>query len=346
MQRTKVSLKALEVFLAVCRRGALLDASIDLGISVSTASHHLSELEASVGIALLDRTRRPMRLTPAGEVMRKRADEALSSLRRGLSEIWSDDLASLVRPLRVALIEDFDADVGPALADDLIRDAPNCEISFLLRPTHEILDLLQAEEIDIGVAATKEFDGRGVTEVPLLRDPFVLVLPADTTIMPAHPKELISSSPSLPLLRYNSRQLLAQRIEAQLRRMGVQFSRRMEFETTHIILSLVAAGRGWTVTTALSFARAQRYHFQLRVLPFPGGTFSRQISVFMREDVPDSVTALSLDSMRRSIQQMVVDPVVARYPWISDQLRLFDARANVGTRSSAPEFTGHKKSEI
>ncbi len=326
MERTKISLKALEVFLSVARRGALKDAADTLGISISTASHHLSEIEKSAGMALFDHGRRPMRLTPAGEVLRRRVEEAMASLRQGFSEIWSDDLQSLVRLLRIGLIEDFDADVGPALAQRLIREAPNCDFSFLSRPTHEILELLQSEQIDIGIATSADFDKQRIVEVPILRDPFVLLVPAEGNFSPAKPSDLIHADAVLPFLRYSGRQFLGRRIETQLRRMELRFARRMEFETTHVILSLVAAGRGWTITTMLSFARAQRYHANLRVLPFPGSAFSRTVSLFSRTDAPDAISALSVSTLRNAIRRMVLDPTCSRYPWLTEQFCLLHAR--------------------
>lgn len=324
MDRSKVSLKAIDVFLAVCRRGALGSAARDLAISDSTASHHISELERALGVALFDHSKRPIQLTPEGEIFRRRADQAMANLRIGLSEIAAEDLHALARQIRVALIEDFDADVGPSLAQALIEGAPLCEFSFLSRPTHDILDLLLSDQIDIGVATAVDIETTGFTEAPILRDPFVLVMPAAVTTEIPEPVDLMAKANDLPFLRYSNRQLLGRRIEAQLRRMNLHLPRQLEFETTHIILSLVAAGRGWTVTTALSFARAQRYHAKMRVQPFPGAAFAREISLFAREDVPSVVTETGLRVIRQGVARMVIAPMLARYPWLADGFRLLD----------------------
>ncbi|MEM9318373.1 MAG: LysR family transcriptional regulator [Pseudomonadota bacterium] len=321
MARTNVSLKALEVFLAVARRGGLQAAARDLGISASTASHHLSELEKSVGATLFDHARRPLTLTAAGETLRARAEDAIGSLEKGLAEIWSEDASSLVRHVRLAIIEDLDADVTPALTHDLIRGAPGCGLSILSRPSHEILDLIKAKRIDIGVAATRDLDLPGTREMPLLHDPFILVLPRALEHAPQSLAELASAD-DLPLLRYSADQVLGQRIEAQLRRQGAEFPRRMTFEMTHVILSLVAAGQGWTITTALSFARAQRYHAELQVRPFLGRAFAREISVFVRGDTPSSITALATGSLRRGLQDLVIQPINDRHPWLAQHFTL------------------------
>ena len=329
MLRPKVSLKALEVFLAVARRGVLSDAAGDLEISISTASHHLAEMERSAGTALFDHSTRPMALTTAGEIMRRRVKEALGSLQMGFSEIWSDDLTTLTRPVRLAVIEDFDADVTPVLAERLVRAMPHCELSVMSRPTHEILDLLANHQIDLGVATSAKEKMVEVSEVPLLHDPFVLLLPAQADLAPESLKDL-APGPDLPFLRYSARQMLGQRIEAQLRRAGLNPPHRMEFETTHVILSLVAAGRGWTITTALSFARAQRYHSQLRVLPVLGAEFERGISVFAQADVPRSLVSRTVDTLRASAAQLAIGPVVARYPWLKERFRMADALGDAG----------------
>lgn len=329
MQRSKISLKALEVFLAISRHGSVRKGATELDISISTASHHLSELERSVGTDLFDHSCRPMKLTPAGQVMERRAAEALKSLRLGLSEIWSEDIASLVRHLRVALIEDLDTDAGPALAQALVKNAPHCSFSFLTRPTHEILELLQSEQIDVGVATSADALGQGFIEIPFLRDPFIVVVPEQ----PGRDRDTDFALPpaqgDLPFLRYSGRQLLGRRIEAQLRRMGAQYPQRLDFEATHLILSLVAAGRGWTITTALSFARAQRYHAQLRAVPFPGSPFSREISIFLRDDVPTAVTQITEATLRHAVSKMILTSSHAQNPWMSDSFHILGAPASI-----------------
>jgi DNA-binding transcriptional LysR family regulator len=59
MSVSKLPLEALEAFEATARTGSSARAAGGVGLPISAASHHLSRLEASLGTALLDRTRRP-----------------------------------------------------------------------------------------------------------------------------------------------------------------------------------------------------------------------------------------------------------------------------------------------
>ena len=66
----RVTLWGIEVFLAVAEEGAISGAARRLGVSPSAVSQQVAGLELAVGAQLLDRTARPVRLTPAGEIGR------------------------------------------------------------------------------------------------------------------------------------------------------------------------------------------------------------------------------------------------------------------------------------
>ena len=322
MERAKLSLKWLEVFQATAREGSVQDAAARLGISVSTTSHHLGKLERAVGIALIDHGQRPMKLTPAGEILLRRVDESLSLLRKGVSEVWSDDPATLMRRLSIASIEDLDTEVTPFLASGLSEALPACELSFLSRPSHEIISLLQSEEVDLGIASATEFRDTQLMEAPLMRDPYVLVVPSDGEFTA---EACLNGQSGLPFLRYSKRLMLGQRVEVQLRRLRRDLPNQLEFESTQAILSLIAEGRAWTITTALNIATAHRDRERIRVMPLSDGVFSRRLSLFWRQDLPDAVVTLVNDTLRTLVQAQIVDGTLDRIPWLAEDFRLLAA---------------------
>jgi DNA-binding transcriptional LysR family regulator len=66
--------------------GSLTEASRQLGARLSTISRHITDLEAEVGEALLVRTGRGVRTTPAGEQFVERARLVLSELESAVAE--------------------------------------------------------------------------------------------------------------------------------------------------------------------------------------------------------------------------------------------------------------------
>ncbi|WP_306047207.1 LysR family transcriptional regulator [Nioella sp. MMSF_3534] len=321
MERSKLSLKWLEVFQAVARSGSVQAAARRLEISISTVSHHLACLEDAVGVALIDHGKRPMKLTQEGDILLARVDDSLMLLRKGISEVWSKDPAALIRSLRIAMIEDLDTEVTPALAASLSAALPACSFSFLSRPSHDILTLLQSDEIDLGIASAAEFRVMRLTEAPLLRDPYVLVVPKGRKDSAG---EYLGARVDLPFLRYSRKQLMGRRIEAQLRRQRIDLPSRLEFESTPAILSLIAEGEAWTVTTALNVASSDRHHDRIAIMPLPGPGFARRLSIFRAEDLPQSLFETLDRTLRPLLQDRIIAPMVAAHPWLADEFRILN----------------------
>ncbi len=318
MKKSQLSLKWLEVFQLVARSGSVQTAADQSGLSISTVSHHLSKLEQALGTPLFDHNRRPMPVTPTGATFLRNVDEAMRLLRRAEIEAQSGPLSE-ARHLTLALVEDFDSEIAPELARILQAHMPNCTFRHFTRPSHDILMLLRNHEADIGVATQPQFNQPGLVEAPLLRDPFVLALPLEAT---STPEDCLSGASPLPLLRYSANQIIGSMIEAQLRRLQISLPNRFEFESNQSIMNMVAEGCGWAITTPACYARARRFHRQMRLVPFPGKGFSRTLSVFTPEIHDHGATATVIATLRQLIQTRAIDPAVAQLPWLSDHFWL------------------------
>lgn len=67
----------LVTFLAVAETGSISDAAKKLFVSHSTVSRAVSALEEELGVRLIERGNRVTGLTPAGEILVRRAPELL-----------------------------------------------------------------------------------------------------------------------------------------------------------------------------------------------------------------------------------------------------------------------------
>ena len=91
----RVTLWGIEVFLAVTEEGAISAAARRLGVSPSAISQQLTGLETALGAVLLDRSARPMGLTPAGTMFRRHAQTILNAEAEARSELAMADLSGL-----------------------------------------------------------------------------------------------------------------------------------------------------------------------------------------------------------------------------------------------------------
>lgn len=320
MQRTGLSLRGLEIFQLVAKSGSVRQVAAETGLSISTVSHHLRGVEECLGVDLLDHSRRPMVLTPEGNIFARHVEEGLRMIRRGETELTSGNLAQ-VRELRFGIVDDFDSEVAPELAQFMARAMPKCTFKHHTRPSHEIIRLITEKNLDLGVATRPVSDISGLIEYPVLREPFVIALPAS---LGETPEECLAGHCKLPFLRYSHQQMIGSLIEAHLRRSRINLPNRFELESNQSLLGMVADGSGWAITTPASFVRARRFHDQIVLHPYPGKGFVRTLSLFSTEVFPKATAEMIADALRRLIHRYFVDPISKNYDWLSPGFRVLE----------------------
>ncbi|MDQ2065719.1 LysR family transcriptional regulator [Xinfangfangia sp. CPCC 101601] len=305
----RVTLWGIEIFLAAAEEGAISAAARRLGVSPSAVSQQLSGLEQALGAALLDRSTRPMAITPAGAMFRRHAQTMLNAAEEARAELAQADLAGLTT-LRLGMIEDFDADVTPRLLSALSQELKSCRFLLETGPSHRLLDLLDSRALDVVVAADSGSEGEGRELHPILREPFLAVCPKGRT--PA----------DLPLIRYTARHLMGRQIAAHLAQLGLNPASRFELDSYHAILAMVAAGEGWAILTPLALHQARRFRAEVEVTPLPFAPMSRTLSLSARNGVLRGVPAQISQRLKGLIQSDVIDPMCAALPFLGSELRV------------------------
>ncbi|WP_428928312.1 LysR family transcriptional regulator [Marinibacterium sp. SX1] len=316
-----VTLRGLEVFEALAAHGSVAAAAEATGLSQPAVSQQLTNLEKAVGATLVERARRPMRLTRAGRGFLARTEAALRELRMARSELSVMDLSDLPS-LDIGLIDDFDNDLTPRLVTILADSLTRCRFKLITAPSREISQAMTEGVFHIAVAASTGEMLNGVTEYPLVRDPFVVVAPRD---MVGAPETLLDDLAALPLLRYAREQLIARQVESLLDRQSLDFEDRFEIGSHLAMMAMVARRIGWAVTTPLGYMRAARFHDEMSCFPLPFTGAARTISLFARRDFSTSVPLDVAQSMRRLVQGHMIDPAVGRLPWLAGDLRVIEA---------------------
>lgn len=173
---TNVTLRQLRYFDALARHGHFGLAAQDCAISQPALSMQVKDLETALGVALLDRAGRPLRLTPAGEALAERARDILRQ---------TDDLPDLVRSaadrpvgrLRLGVIPTVAPYLLPRVAGALAGAYPGLELNLRETLTPRLLAELAEGRLDAALVALPVSEP-ALAEVPLLSETFVLVRPA------------------------------------------------------------------------------------------------------------------------------------------------------------------------
>ncbi len=314
----RITLWGIEVFLATADEGSVSAAARRLGASPSAISQQLTALEGALAADLMDRSVRPVVLTPAGELFRRRAQTILSEAQQARAEVAAHDLAALT-DFRLGMIEDFDADVTPRLLADMAQDLQSCQFLLETGASHRLFDLLDTRALDMIVAADMGAAADWMEVHPLLSEPFLAAVPKGRIDAGG---DVLAQLQALPLIQYTQRHLMGRQIAAHLARQNLTPARRFELDSYHAIMAMVAAGAGWTILTPLGYQRAHRFRDAADVLPLPFAPLSRTISLSARAGVLQEMPAQVAARLRPLLQELVVTPTVTRFPWLKRDLRL------------------------
>jgi len=314
----RITLWGIEVFLATAEEGAVSAAARRLGASPSAISQQLTALEAALGAALVDRATRPVTLTPAGEIFRRRARRIVAEARQARAEVAAQDLAALT-DFRLGMIEDFDADVTPRLLSEMAEELQACRFSLETGPSHRLLDALDAGALDVIVAADMGAAADWMEIHPLMQEPFVAAVPKGRIDQGG---DVLEQLKALPLIQYTQRHHMGRQIAAHLALQNLTLAQRFELDSYHAIMAMVAGGAGWTILTPLGYLRAQRFRDQAELLPLPFAPLSRRISLKARKGVLQDMPARVAGRLRPLLQEMIVGPATARMPWLAEDLKV------------------------
>jgi LysR family transcriptional regulator, transcriptional activator for dmlA len=121
----------LGFFSALAGAGSLSAAARELGITTPAVSKHLAQMEARMGVALVNRTTRRMSLTPEGELYLEHARRILREI-DGMEELLGVSKATPKGLLRVNATLGFGrSHVGP-LISRFVRRYPQVEVQLQL----------------------------------------------------------------------------------------------------------------------------------------------------------------------------------------------------------------------
>jgi DNA-binding transcriptional LysR family regulator len=303
----RLTLWGIETFLAVAEDGSISAAARRLGVSPSAVSQQVAGIETALGAGLLDRASRPMALTPAGVMFRRHAQTILNAEAEARAELALSDL-SLITTLRLGMIEDFDAEVTPALLLRLASDLRTCRFLLETGASHRLLDQLESRALDLVVTADQPQDEPWREVHPLMTEPFVAVYPK-------------SRSADLPFIQYTARHVMGRQIAGHLAAQGFNPGHRFELDSYSAILAMVAAGEGWTILTPLALHHAARFRPGVVVAPLPMAGLTRSLSLSARSGVLREIPAQVAAHLRSLMAENVIGPALADWPWMND-LRL------------------------
>ncbi|WP_426228272.1 LysR family transcriptional regulator [Pseudarthrobacter sp. DSP2-3-2b1] len=291
--------RRLRVLLAIARTGGVLAAADELGISPSAVSQQLTKLEDETGHALVVRTPKGSVLTPAGLAVAEAGEEierALSVARarieggaRIAGVVRVGGFTSFVRTVLIPRLPEWRA-LYPQLQIRIVED----DLPALMRLLRQRQLDAVVVELDSTTAEQRSLPA-GLTEEPLLDEPWKLVVPAGALLTTGN---IDLARLPLPWIGVEHSAANASVLGRLRQSTGTQMETVHQYQETLTALALVAAGEGIAILPTLALSGVA--HDGVDVLDVPGlGT--RRI-VLRRFDRRRSTTT-PMDTVARLLRE-------------------------------------------
>jgi DNA-binding transcriptional LysR family regulator len=311
-------LHILEIFAAVCKSRSMTLAARELGLTQPAVSHAIRQLEATIGVGLINRDHRPLTPTTSGYWLANAAAKILHDTHQIPGALRQLDTGMAVR-LRIGIVDSLAVPFVPLMVERLKPTIDYLSITSGLARNlwaglvEHRLDLIITNEPSPGID--------GIASHRVLSEPYVLVAPrgfagTETT------GKLAAMAKALPLIRWNAQSNIASDIEIQLRRMQIDIPNRYEFDQPSTILSLVAEGFGWAIMTPLSIFGMNPLLSRVSIEPFPGPAFSRHLDLFARRGEIDTLAARIAVVSRGILRERYLPRVRKVASWLAPEFRV------------------------
>jgi DNA-binding transcriptional LysR family regulator len=304
-----LDLRHLVALKTIADEGSFGRAAERLGYTQSAISQQIATLERIVGLRLIERPGgpRPISLTEAGRVLLRHAEAIQARLLAAKADMAALEAGDAGR-LRVGTFQSVGTRILPTLLRRFSETHPGVEI--LLHESsseHELLESVERGELDLTFWSLPAEHGP-YDSVELLRDPYVLVVPAGS------PLASLKRTPSLreialqPLVGFNHCAAMDQ-VETQLSASGRAPTFVFRSDNNGTVQGLVGAGVGISVAPLLTVDEDDG---RIEVIDLQGRIAPRVIGLVWHADRHLSPSAEAfVESAIEVCRELSVEPAAA-----------------------------------
>jgi DNA-binding transcriptional LysR family regulator len=293
-----LNVQRLKVLREVVAQGSFSEAASALNYTQSAVSQAIATLEAEAGVPLLERDRRGVRPTTAGERLNEHAGRILSQLDAAEAELGA--IAGIKGgELRMASFPTAGATLMPLAIAAFRSSYPDVALSLIEGEPEELAPRLREGEFDLGL--TFEFEGTGdlgpgLRSAPLFEDPMRLALPKGHGLA-GKDRITLEDLSEEAWVQTSEASACARHVVRICRAAG--FEPRVSFESDDYLTvqGLVAAGVGVALIPQLALSQTVSYDISVREL-HPAGPIRYVVVATPGSGVSLPAAAAMLDILR------------------------------------------------
>lgn len=239
-----MDLRQLQYFCRIAESGSFREAAERANVAQSALSRHMRSLEDELGVTLLERHARGIRLTAQGEKLKQRADRILRDVEDTRAELTSSG-ASPHGSVTIGASATTSRLLYARLAETTSKRYPDIELRITEGASYFLLEGLDTGRIDLAVMVAPESRSYLSTE-PLVTEKVYLVASARHANMPDAPCTVrdLAGRPLVLFSRPSGSRMLLETVAAAQR---VALDVRFEAASPDVIKDFIRRGLGYGI---------------------------------------------------------------------------------------------------
>ena len=146
----RIKFRHLHTFVEVARQKSVVKASEVLSISQPAVTKTMRELEEILGVPVVERDGRGIRITRFGEVFLRHAGTALTALRQGLDSV-SQELDGSGPPIRIGALPTVSTRIMPKAMSLFLAERTSSQVKIVTGENAVLLEQLRVGDLDLVV---------------------------------------------------------------------------------------------------------------------------------------------------------------------------------------------------
>jgi DNA-binding transcriptional LysR family regulator len=296
-----------KLFRDVAHTRSLSRAAAMNGISQSAATQHIQELEKKLRVQLLDRSTRPLGLTPGGKLYAELCRDVLRCEENFVAAL--DDVKSEVEGgVRIASIYSIGLSEVPALREQFSHVCPGVQLHVeFLRPD-KVYEAVLTDQADLGFISYPE-NRRDLTVIPWREEQMtVAVYPSHPLARrrTVHPRDLDGQD----FISFDEEVVIRRELDRFFREHEVAISIVMQFDNIQSIKEAVVLGSGISILPERAI-QTELEHGRLVSVPLDAPELIRPTGIIHRKK--KKLTRAAREFLNLVVTSEVpAEPVLAR----------------------------------
>lgn len=244
MNLHRLDLFSLSLFSLVARSGSISKGAELAHLAVGAASKRITDLEAAVGTALLERHSRGITLTVAGQALQRHAQRILSDVDQLAADL-SDYATGLVGVVRLWANTSAVTQFLPLDISTFVRTNSGIRIELEEEDSSEVVLAVQDGRADFGIFADRT-PAFGLHQITYREDRLVLVVPRGHALA-ARRAVRFEEAIEYDFVSLSKGTSLAKRLYSETEMLGRKLKMRIQVRSFDAMCQMVAAGMGVAV---------------------------------------------------------------------------------------------------